>query len=78
MVGKGGGGSWVGGWGGFDIPKAFGGGPRTPARPPLPPARPAAEEQAGGERRTFGSGRAPLDEAAPPHLNKSQIRVIHT
>lgn len=46
---------------------------------PRPPSsRPAAEEQAGGERRMFGSGRAPLDEAAPPRLDANQIRVIHT
>lgn len=62
------------GWGGFDIPKASGG----VLEPRPPPARPAAEEQAGGERRMFGSGRAPLDEAALPQLNKSQMRVIHT
>lgn len=39
----------------------LGGAEREALQAPPPPVRPTAEEQAEGERRTFGSGRAPLD-----------------
>lgn len=57
------------GWGGSVYQRHLGGS-SNPSPPPRPVPLPRSRLEA--ERRTFGSGRAPLHEAAPPQLNKSQ------